>query len=530
MRKYIILLITAIMTLTTTVQALQANRPLAGSRARSIEQVLRLRPEEIEIGRAALIISQQWSDEVLGHRYLAKLDYMSDDLADKIADKGLENSPAAINILNDYLFKQQEYKPIDDADDPDDLFIHTVMDNRRGYCLSLSILYLAIGERLDMPLYGVVVPGHFFVRYDDGQTKFNIETTASGAIVDDEHYLEKFDIPEDIDDSIYMKNLNKRQTLGCFFNNLGNVYFDTGDLDQAELALERSVMINPTLAEARMNLGNVYLQRKMVNDAIHQYQLSARYNPNEPKTYNNMANAYLSRENWREAARFYQKAIDMDPDFIDAYRNLASAYMDGGNYRAAIEQLRIAISIDEQYAMNYYHLGVAFAAAEDYHRAIDQYRHSLRLDKNLAEAWYGIGISYYSIGMTDRAEDSYTNALAIDPDMLGSLVNLGNIHFNRGRYEQARIYYNRAASIQPSNASIHGNIGASYLNEQKYERAAQAYLAAVEADEDTPEAHRGLAIAYYYLNDLEKARRHLELADKLGAQIERDLLEAILHR
>ncbi|MHC4759552.1 MAG: transglutaminase family protein, partial [Planctomycetota bacterium] len=36
------------------------------------------------------------------------------------------------------------------------MFLHTVMDKKQGYCLSLSILYLSIGERLGLPLYGVV--------------------------------------------------------------------------------------------------------------------------------------------------------------------------------------------------------------------------------------------------------------------------------------------------------------------------------------------------------------------------------------
>ena len=68
---------------------------------------------------------------------------------------------AAIPVINDYLFNELSFKTIDKATDPYDLFLHSVMDRRQGYCLSLSVLYLSIGERLGLPLYGVVVPGHF---------------------------------------------------------------------------------------------------------------------------------------------------------------------------------------------------------------------------------------------------------------------------------------------------------------------------------------------------------------------------------
>jgi regulator of sirC expression with transglutaminase-like and TPR domain len=32
--------------------------------------------------------------------------------------------------------------------DPRDLFVHGVIDNRRGTCVSLAVLYMAIGHRL----------------------------------------------------------------------------------------------------------------------------------------------------------------------------------------------------------------------------------------------------------------------------------------------------------------------------------------------------------------------------------------------
>ena len=48
------------------------------------------------------------------------------------------------DIINDYLFNELGYKTISHADDPKDLFLHSVMNRRQGYCLSLSILYLSL--------------------------------------------------------------------------------------------------------------------------------------------------------------------------------------------------------------------------------------------------------------------------------------------------------------------------------------------------------------------------------------------------
>ncbi|GAI62422.1 unnamed protein product, partial [marine sediment metagenome] len=69
----------------------------------------------------------------------------------------------------------------------------------------------------------------------DGRVRFNIETTSKGGNAPDEHYINKFKVPEG-DDSIYMVNLNKMQTLGCFFNNLGNTYNDIGNNSNSPLS------------------------------------------------------------------------------------------------------------------------------------------------------------------------------------------------------------------------------------------------------------------------------------------------------
>ena len=155
-----------------------ANENLNGLYARSIEHILRFDESDIDIATAVLIISEQWNDNVYGKEYVAQLDEIAYEIRRRLTKKGLKADHKAIRVINDYLYNDLKLQSVKEATNPDDLFLHSVMDNKRGYCLSLSILYLAIGERLGMPLYGVVVPGHFFVRYDDGNIRFNIEATS----------------------------------------------------------------------------------------------------------------------------------------------------------------------------------------------------------------------------------------------------------------------------------------------------------------------------------------------------------------
>lgn len=48
---------------------------------------------------------------------------------------------------------------------------------------------MLIGEALDLPIRLVVIPGHAFVRWDDGTVRRNIETTSGGEVISDTDYL-----------------------------------------------------------------------------------------------------------------------------------------------------------------------------------------------------------------------------------------------------------------------------------------------------------------------------------------------------
>ncbi len=530
MEKKILLVIVCALFFTAAV-SFSRDEPLAnadkeGLYSRSIEQVLRLDDEEVDLATAALIVSEQWSDIVHGRRYLAELDNMAFEIRTRLKEKRLLANYKAVAVINEYLFDELGFESVADTSDPSDLFLHSVMDKKRGYCLSLSILYLSLGERLGLSLYGVVVPGHFFARYDDGQVRFNIETTSKGGYADDEHYINKFKVPEE-DDSIYMVNLNKIQTLGCFFNNLGNTYSETGDIEQALLALERAVEINPSLAESHVNLGNIYLKKDRIEDAIYEYEAALEINPSNAKTYNNLGNAYTKRGWLNDAISQYTQSLKLDPNFTAAYKNLANAYHKGGMFGQAQSALKQAIILEPEDASSYSQLGDVYNQMGDYERAIFQYKKALKIKDDFAEAHYGLALCYNKLGLVDDEIRAYKKALAIEPDMLAALANLGNAYFKRQNYDAAIEQYKKAVRIKPNNGSIYYNLGAAYSNKGQYEQAVAEYRKAVEIEPKMGDAHNGLAFAFYKLEKYDLAWHHIKVAEKLGVEISKELLTAI---
>ncbi|MHC4509367.1 MAG: tetratricopeptide repeat protein [Planctomycetota bacterium] len=509
-------------------QAPLANAHKTGLYARSIEQVLRLRENEVDLATAALIVSEYWSDMVNGRRYLAQLDEMALEIRDRLERRKIGANFRAIPVINEYLFGELGFRSVSETTDPGSLFLHTVMDKKRGYCLSLSMLYLSVGERLGLPLYGVVVPGHFFVRYDDGRARFNVETTSKGGTASDEHYIAKFKVPQGGNNHIiYMKNLNKIQTLGCFFNNLGNSYSDIGDMDSALLAFERAVTINPTLSESRANLGNIYLKKDQVNKAINEYLAALDINSRDARTHNNLGNAYTQRDSLGYAVAEYLRSIELDPNFVDAHKNLAIVYSKQKRYGRAIGQLNKALDLAPEDAGCYSQLGDVYSQTGDYEQAIAQYKNALELKQDMVEAHYGLATCYNKLGLVEDEIWEYRRVLAARPDMVAALVNLGNAYFGKERYDAAIRQYVQAARIQPEEAMVHYNLGAAYSKKKNYKEAVAAYRKAVQIDPEIGDAHYGLAFGYYQLRQYKLAWRHIRIARKLGAEVTEDQLKAI---
>ncbi|MFC1793227.1 tetratricopeptide repeat protein [Planctomycetota bacterium] len=504
-----------------------ANDGKAGLYSRSIEQVLRLKEDEVDLATAALIISEYWSEMVNGRRYLSRLDEMALEIRERLKQRKLRADFRAVPVINDYLFDTLGFNSISEASDPNSLFLHTVMDKKQGYCLSMSVLYLAIGERLGLPLYGVVVPGHFFVRYDDGRVRFNIETTSKGGNAPDKHYEKKFKVPTLNGRSIYLKNLTKIQTLGCFFNNLGNSYSDVDDMESALLAFERAVEINPTLSESRANLANIYLKKGQIAHAVNEYLAALDINPNDAKTHNNLGNAYTQRGSLGYAVSEYSQSIRLDPNFVDGYKNLALVYSKQQRYGQAITKLKEAIVLGLADAGCYSQLGDIYSQKEDYEEAVIQYKKALHIKHDFLDAHYGLAICFSKLGQVEDEIWQYKMILAIKPDMLSALVNLGNAYFGQDQYTVAIKHYKKAVLLEPNEPMVYYNLGAAYSNNENYAQAVTAYLKAVEIDPGIGDAHYGLAFGFYQLKKYDLAWEHIKIARDLGVEVTKDQLDAI---
>ncbi len=110
------------------------------------------------------------------------------------------------------------------------LFIHGLLDGHGGTCVTMPVLYVAIGRRLGYPLYLVQAREHYFVRWEEpGGERFNIEATTLGFTPRDDEHFRRWPKPisdDEIRQGLFLCNLRPQEEVAAFYRERGQCWLD----------------------------------------------------------------------------------------------------------------------------------------------------------------------------------------------------------------------------------------------------------------------------------------------------------------
>ncbi|WP_271251786.1 SirB1 family protein [Pseudanabaena sp. Chao 1811] len=156
-----------------------------------------------------------------------------------------------VQEINQYLFVEQNFcGNDDDYYNPCNSFITDVLDRRLGIPLSLSIIYMVIGDRLGFPIEGISFPGHFIIRPQHPNLEIFIDPYNKGEILFPEDCANKLEqlygqkIPLQPE---YLAPVSVRRILDRLLNNLKLIYLRRREPSKALAVIERSLMLNPNV-------------------------------------------------------------------------------------------------------------------------------------------------------------------------------------------------------------------------------------------------------------------------------------------
>ena len=118
---------------------------------------------QVDLARAALWIAAESVPQLDVDRYLEQIDALASSIRPEVALAGSPDAAARAllrALCEDHGFSGNQ----DDYYDPRNSYLSDVLDRRTGLPITLSIVLIAVGRRLGVPLQGVGLPGHFIAR------------------------------------------------------------------------------------------------------------------------------------------------------------------------------------------------------------------------------------------------------------------------------------------------------------------------------------------------------------------------------
>lgn len=237
----------------------------------ALDRFARVPDSKVSLANFLFLVSTREGSGLTGHDHgTAAAEKELDRLAQRVADslQGTRDPIRTVSVLNRILFEQEGFAYDQDPGNPEKFLLENVLEGRHGNCLGLTSLYLAIGDRLGLPLRAVYVPSHCFVRYEGNGACINIETGQKGAERKNGWYAEKFALKEG---SPYLRSLGKKETIGLYLKSLGTASSRGGSEDKAIHWYEKASRFYPDLPDIHYNAGVSYQRMGKNEEAIEKY-------------------------------------------------------------------------------------------------------------------------------------------------------------------------------------------------------------------------------------------------------------------
>jgi regulator of sirC expression with transglutaminase-like and TPR domain len=151
-----------------------------------IVKLAALPDHSIGLADAALTIARSEYPDLDSSRYVEQLNNMAAKLRPRI-EKVL--SPGRrIDEMNRLLFEEERFQGNHSHYyDPRNSFLNEVLDRRLGIPITLSIVYIEVGRRAELPFYGIGFPGHFLVGLLTEGGRMFIDPFNNGRVLSEDH-------------------------------------------------------------------------------------------------------------------------------------------------------------------------------------------------------------------------------------------------------------------------------------------------------------------------------------------------------
>ncbi|XP_072732819.1 UDP-N-acetylglucosamine--peptide N-acetylglucosaminyltransferase 110 kDa subunit isoform X3 [Mycteria americana] len=321
-----------------------------------------------------------------------------------------------------------------------------------------------------------------------------------------------------LDRSAHFSTLAIKQNplLAEAYSNLGNVYKERGQLQEAIEHYRHALRLKPDFIDGYINLAAALVAAGDMEGAVQAYVSALQYNPDLYCVRSDLGNLLKALGRLEEAKACYLKAIETQPNFAVAWSNLGCVFNAQGEIWLAIHHFEKAVTLDPNFLDAYINLGNVLKEARIFDRAVAAYLRALSLSPNHAVVHGNLACVYYEQGLIDLAIDTYRRAIELQPHFPDAYCNLANALKEKGSVVEAEECYNTALRLCPTHADSLNNLANIKREQGNIEEAVRLYRKALEVFPEFAAAHSNLASVLQQQGKLQEALMHYKEAIRIS--------------
>jgi len=333
---------------------------------------------------------------------------------------------------------------------------------------------------------------------------------------------------------------------------LGELLFESGDIDQSRQAFEAAIRRDPRLASAHLGLGRVLGAAGDWPRAVQSFNQACNLAPQYAAAHYALAMAYKKlgdESKMREQLQIYYRAKELpqpaEDRLISEVKSLymgglsqfakASGLMREGKTKEAIAEFESALRVNPRMVMAHVDLIALYGERGQIQQAAEHYRSAVALDPGWSEAYYNWGLIQVRQNKRDKGISAFNDALRINPHYAEAHIQLGALLDGSTRSKDAQLHFRLALDDNPASREARFLLGRSLILTGEYNEAIAQLSKTIDIDDDkTPVCMQTLAVAHQRAGNLNRALHYLELGrdrarahkmNQLAAQLQEQLDE-----
>ncbi len=291
-----------------------------------------------------------------------------------------------------------------------------------------------------------------------------------------------------------------------------------GNVAEAMEKIERVLIEDPDILEARNIMGNLWSKEGELEKALAAYQETLARDPEYKAALFGLALTYKQLGRSQDAEAGFRRILDLDPRDNRAYFNLAQIYADREEFADALDLLKQAADAGSERAPLHNLMAECYIGLKELDKAEEEVHRALEINSELVTAYYNLALIHEERGDVDAAIQAYVKEVEIAPKDFKAHFNLAKLYGSVGEPRSMREHFEKAIEVNEEFAIGHLYLAKFYLdtgNLEKAQELAEKGIALGPEPSMAPLSHYILADVYNRLGRYQDAERAIQTAKRL---------------